>query len=120
VKYAVSLIILLSILYAQTIVGSWEMLAPYVRKVDGEKKPLIRHNYQYDGIFSSYLWHNDEFQLSGWGYYSVSNNQIEQNFHNYHWVSGKVEFENDTTMTIQWYGDKEKLVFKRIPWEPNI
>ncbi|SVC06091.1 uncharacterized protein METZ01_LOCUS258945, partial [marine metagenome] len=35
VKYAVPLIILLSILYAQTIVGSWEMLAPYVRKVDG-------------------------------------------------------------------------------------
>jgi len=31
-----------------------------------------------------------------------------------------IEFENDTTMTIQWYGDKEKLLFKRILWEPNI
>ena len=119
-KYGVPLFLLLSTLHAQSIVGSWEMLAPYVRKVDGEKKPLIRHNYQYDGIFASYLWHNGEFQLAGWGYYSVSNNQIKQHFHDYHWVAGKIELENDTTMTIQWYGDKDKLLFKRIPWKPNI
>ena len=113
-KYGVPLFLLLSTLYAQSIVGSWEMLAPYVRKVDGEKKPLIRHNYQYDGIFASYLWHNGEFQLEGWGYYSVSNNQIKQHFHDYHWVAGTIEFENDTTMIIQWYGDKEKLLFEKL------
>ena len=90
------------------------MVAPYVREVDGEKKPLIRHNYQYDGIFTSYLWHNGEFQLAGWGYYSVSNNQIKQHFHDYHWVAGTIEFENDTTMIIQWYGDKEKLLFEKL------
>ena len=114
------LIILLSVLFAQTIVGSWEMVAPYVREVDGEKKPLIHQYYQYDGIFTSYLWHNGEFQLAGWGYYSVSNSQIKKHFHDLHWVAGKVEFENDTTMTIQWYGDKKILLFKRILWEPNI
>jgi len=31
-KYAVPLIILLSVLYAQAIVGSWEMVSPYTKK----------------------------------------------------------------------------------------
>jgi len=49
-KYAVRLIILLSAtLCAQTIVGSWERVAPYTKKVDGKEKTLIRHPYHHDG-----------------------------------------------------------------------
>tara|TARA_B100001105_G_scaffold248455_1_gene234231 strand:- start:653 stop:1012 length:360 start_codon:yes stop_codon:yes gene_type:complete len=113
VKYVVPLIILLSALYAQTIVGSWEMAARYTTKTDGKEQTLIRHLYHPDGGFESYIYHDGWFQFAGSGYYDVYKNRIRETV-NYRTYSGKIEFVNDNTMTIQWDGDNKKMQFKRI------
>ena len=118
-KYAVPLIILLSALYAQTIVGSWEMVSPYTKKVNGREQTLIRHLYHLDGGFESYIYHDGWFQFAGSGYYDVYKNRIRETV-DYDTYAGKIQFKNDTTMTIQWDGDNKILLFKRILWEPNI
>ena len=118
-KYAVPLIILLSVLYAQTIVGSWEMVSPYTKKVNGREQTLIRHLYHLDGGFESYIYYDGWFQFAGSGYYDVYKNRIRETV-DYDTYAGKIQFKNDTTMTIQWDGDNKILLFKRILWEPNI
>ena len=94
-------------------------LPPYTKKVNGREQTLIRHLYHLDGEFESYIYHDGWFQFAGSGYYDVYKNRIRETV-DYDTYAGKIQFKNDTTMTIQWDGDNKILLFKRILWEPNI
>ncbi|MBT6796641.1 MAG: hypothetical protein HN655_00600 [Candidatus Marinimicrobia bacterium] len=72
-RILITITILFSSLFSQSIIGSWELASPYTSEVDGKAHALIRHNYSADGDFDSYIWHtNNRTLLKGvWRYQKI-------------------------------------------------
>jgi len=117
-KTFITITILFSSLFSQSIVGSWELTSTYTAEVDGNTHSLIRHNYSSDGDFDSYIWHDGRFRLAGNGVYDIYKNRLRQTV-NRDTYAGIMDFTTDSTMTIQWDGGTAMLIFKRLPKKPQ-
>ena len=117
-RILITITILFSSLFSQSIIGSWELASPYTSEVDGKAHALIRHNYSSDGDFDSYIWHDGRFRLAGNGEYSIYKSRLRQTV-NRETYAGIMDFTTDSTMTIHWDGETALLIFKRLPKKPQ-
>jgi len=112
------IIVSLSSLFPQSIIGSWDMISPHTTEINGKNKVLIRHHYYANGSFESFMWHEGHFQYSGEGTFTTKQERL------YHTVehetySGELDFPTDSIMTIKWDGEKAVLKFKMLPKKPD-
>ena len=117
-RILITITILFSSLFSQSIIGSWELTSPYTSEVDGKAHALIRHNYSANGDFDSYIWHDGRFRLAGNGEYYIYKNRLSQTV-NRETYAGIMDFTTDSTMTVQWDGETAALIFKRLPKKPQ-
>ena len=108
----------ISFLFPQSIIGTWDMIAPHTKEINGKDQVLIRHHYNTDSSFESYVWHDGYFQYSGEGKYATKNSRLHHTVEN-ETYSGKLDFPTDSSMTIKWDEEKSVLKFKRLPKKPD-
>jgi len=94
------------------------MIAPHTKEINGKDQVLIRHHYNTDSSFESYVWHDGYFQYSGEGKYATKNSRLHHTVEN-ETYSGKLDFPTDSSMTIKWDEEKSVLKFKRLPKKPD-
>jgi len=108
----------LSTLFPQSIIGTWDMIAPYTKEINGKQQSLIRHHYYANGSFELFIWHQGHFQYSGEGTYTAKKERLNHKVED-ETYSGELDFPTDSTMTIRWDGEKAVLQFKRLPNKPD-
>jgi len=108
----------ISCMFAQSIIGSWDMISHHTTEINGKNKVLIRHHYNTDGRFESFIWHEGHFQHSGEGQYITIHDRLNHTIED-ETYSGDLGFPTDSTMTIKWDGDNSVLKFKRLPKKPD-
>jgi len=108
----------LSLSYSQSIIGSWDLIEPHTKEIDGRKQVLIRHHYHADGSWQAYMWYEGRFKFAGEGKYTLYKNRLKRTIDDESY-GGVIDFPTDTTMTLHWDGGQEQLLFKRLPKKPE-
>ncbi len=117
-KTVLAIIFSFSTLFPQSIIGTWDIISPHTKEINGKDQSLIRHHYYANSSFEAFIWHEGHFQYSGEGQYKIIKDRINHTVEN-ETYSGELDFPTDSTMTIKWDGEKAVLKFKRLPKKPD-